>query len=119
MRIGTVPFFRKYFFKSSNNDMNRVFNFISPVVVFSCCSLVIIVVMALTFAYNRSYELSLDIEYLQKENATLKTLLKTKAVMSNEDSMVQAKYDKYVQSVIKDLEEKQVNLEYRKLNLKD
>lgn len=93
--------------------------YLNPVIVFCCTSLVIIVVLALTFAFNRSYELSMDIEYLQKENATLKTLLKTKAVLSDDDYNVQSKYDRYVDSVIKDLNEKRINLEYRKQNLKD
>lgn len=49
----------------------------------------------------------------------LKTLLKGKAVMSDENKEIQQKYDRYVDSVLKQYDEKKLNLEYRKKRLKD
>lgn len=91
----------------------------NPVTVFCVCSLAIIVLMTIYYCFNRNIELNRDLEYLYRENSTLKTLLKCKAVMSDEDKEIQQKYDRYVDSVLKQYDEKKLNLEYRKKRLKD
>ena len=92
---------------------------INPVTVFCVCSLAIIVLMTIYYCFNRNIELNRDLEYLYRENSTLKTLLKGKAVMSDENKEIQQKYDRYVDSVLKQYDEKKLNLEYRKKRLKD
>lgn len=96
--------------------VNKKFN---PVTVFCVCSLAIIVLMTIYYCFNRNIELNRDLEYLYRENSTLKTLLKGKAVMSDENKEIQQKYDRYVDSVLKQYDEKKLNLEYRKKRLKD
>ena len=91
----------------------------NPVTVFCVCSLAIIVLMTIYYRFNRNIELNRDLEYLYRENSTLKTLLKGKAVMSDEDKEIQQKYDRYVDSILKQYDEKKLNLEYRKKRLKD
>lgn len=91
----------------------------NPVTVFCVCSLAIIVLMTIYYCFNRNIELNRDLEYLYRENSTLKTLLKGKAVMSDENKEVQQKYNRYVDSVLKQYDEKKLNLEYRKKRLKD
>lgn len=91
----------------------------NPVTVFCVCSLAIIVLMTIYYCFNRNIELNRDLEYLYRENSTLKTLLKGKAVMSDENKEIQQKYDRYVDSVLKQYDEKKLNLEYRKKRLKD
>lgn len=91
----------------------------NPVTVFCVCSLAIIVLMTIYYCFNRNIELNRDLEYLYRENATLKILLKGKAVMSDENKEIQQKYDRYVDSVLKQYDEKKLNLEYRKKRLKD
>lgn len=91
----------------------------NPVTVFCVCSLAIIVLMTIYYCFNRNIELNRDLEYLYRENSTLKTLLKGKAVMSDESKEIQQKYDRYVDSVLKQYDEKKLNLEYRKKRLKD
>lgn len=91
----------------------------NPVTVFCVCSLAIIVLMTIYYCFNRNIELNRDLEYLYRENSTLKTLLKGKAVMSDENKDVQQKYDRYVDSVLRQYDEKKLNLEYRKKRLKD
>ena len=91
----------------------------NPVTVFCVCSLAIIVLMTIYYCFNRNIELNRDLEYLYRENSTLKTLLKGKAVMSDENKDIQQKYDRYVDSVLKQYDEKKINLEYRKKRLKD
>lgn len=91
----------------------------NPVTVFCVCSLAIIVLMTIYYCFNRNIELNRDLEYLYRENSTLKTLLKGKAVMSDEDKEIQQKYDRYVDSILKQYDEKKLNLEYRKKRLKD
>lgn len=91
----------------------------NPVTVFCVCSLAIIVLMTIYYCFNRNIELNRDLEYLYRENSTLKTLLKGKAVMSDESKEIQQKYDRYVHSVLKQYDEKKLNLEYRKKRLKD
>lgn len=91
----------------------------NPVTVFCVCSLAIIVLMTIYYCFNRNIELNRDLEYLHRENSTLKTLLKGKAVMSDENKEIQQKYDRYVDSVLKQYDEKKLNLEYRKKRLKD
>lgn len=91
----------------------------NPVTVFCVCSLAIIVLMTIYYCFNRNIELNRDLEYLYRENATLKILLKGKAVMSDENKEVQQKYNRYVDSVLKQYDEKKLNLEYRKKRLKD
>lgn len=91
----------------------------NPVTVFCVCSLAIIVLMTIYYCFNRNIELNRDLEYLYRENSTLKTLLKGKAVMSDENKEIQQKYDRYVDSVLKQYNEKKLNLEYRKKRLKD
>ena len=39
--------------------------------------------------------------------------------MSDENNEIQQKYDRYVDSVLKQYDEKKLNLEYRKKRLKD
>lgn len=92
---------------------------LNPVTVFCVCSLAIIVLMTIYYCFNRNIELNRDLEYLYRENSTLKTLLKGKAVMSDENKDIQQKYDRYVDSVLKQYDEKKLNLEYRKKRLKD
>lgn len=91
----------------------------NSVTVFCVCSLAIIVLMTIYYCFNRNIELNRDLEYLYRENSTLKTLLKGKAVMSDENKEIQQKYDRYVDSVLKQYDEKKLNLEYRKKRLKD
>lgn len=91
----------------------------NPVTVFCVCSLAIIVLMTIYYCFNRNIELNRDLEYLYRENSMLKTLLKGKAVMSDEDKEIQQKYDRYVDSILKQYDEKKLNLEYRKKRLKD
>ena len=91
----------------------------NPVTVFCVCSLAIIVLMTIYYCFNRNIELNRDLEYLYRENSMLKTLLKGKAVMSDENKEIQQKYDRYVDSVLKQYDEKKLNLEYRKKRLKD
>ena len=91
----------------------------NPVTVFCVCSLAIIVLMTIYYCFNRNIELNRDLEDLYRENSTLKTLLKGKAVMSDENREIQQKYDRYVDSVLKQYDEKKLNLEYRKKRLKD
>lgn len=91
----------------------------NPVTVFCVCSLAIIVLMTIYYCFNRNIELNRDLEYLYRENSTLKTLLKGKALMSDESKEIQQKYDRYVDSVLKQYDEKKLNLEYRKKRLKD
>lgn len=91
----------------------------NPVTVFCVCSLAIIVLMTIYYCFNRNIELNRDLEYLYRENSTLKTLLKGKAVMSDENREIQQKYDRYVDSILKQYDEKKLNLEYRKKRLKD
>lgn len=91
----------------------------NPVTVFCVCSLAIIVLMTIYYCFNRNIELNRDLEYLYRENSMLKTLLKGKAVMSDESKEIQQKYDRYVDSVLKQYDEKKLNLEYRKKRLKD
>lgn len=91
----------------------------NPVTVFCVCSLAIIALMTIYYCFNRNIELNRDLEYLYRENSTLKTLLKGKAVMSDEDKEIQQKYDRYVDSILKQYDEKKLNLEYRKKRLKD
>ena len=91
----------------------------NPVTVFCVCSLAIIVLMTIYYCFNRNIELNRDLEYLYRENSTLKTLLKGKAVMSDENREIQQKYDRYVDTILKQYDEKKLNLEYRKKRLKD